>query len=79
MADKPRLVLHVGGHKTGTSSLQRFVRERREDVLSRGVHVPAFGPGPPGEEQGHVQFFRHVASARARSCGPASGTRTGRA
>ena len=64
MTGKPRLVLHVGAHKTGTSSLQRVLRLHREDAARLGVIAPAFGVDPFEQEQGHEQFVRDAASGR---------------
>lgn len=42
----PRVFLHVGLHKSGTTYLQNFWRKNREDLAAQGVHYPG-GPGEP--------------------------------
>lgn len=34
---EPRVVVHVGAHKTGTSLVQKYFRDRRRGFLARGV------------------------------------------
>jgi len=34
------LLLHVGTHKTGTSSIQAFMEGNRDRLLARGIHYP---------------------------------------
>ena len=64
MSRKPRLVLHVGGHKTGTSSLQYFLRRHREAARRLGVRFADFRADPDGAEKGHSQLARAAASGR---------------
>lgn len=40
---RPRLVLHIGAMKTGTTYLQNLLETNREALESRGWQVPAFG------------------------------------
>ena len=35
-----RLILHIGTHKTGTSSLQLFCRNNRKALLEHGIFYP---------------------------------------
>lgn len=35
-----RVLLHIGRHKTGTSSLQRFLFEKSERLHAEGIHYP---------------------------------------
>jgi hypothetical protein len=39
MTDQRRLFLHAGTHKTGTTSLQKLLFDRRRDIAARGVQV----------------------------------------
>jgi hypothetical protein len=39
MADQRRLFLHVGTHKTGTTSIQKLLFDRHRDIAARGVRV----------------------------------------
>ena len=40
----PRLILHVGAHKTGTSYLQSVFYQNRAVFERSGVYYPAIGP-----------------------------------
>lgn len=40
---KPTIVLHIGLHKTGTTSIQRFLHENYEALLRQGVLYPLAG------------------------------------
>ncbi|HEU4566763.1 MAG TPA: hypothetical protein VFR99_01945 [Marmoricola sp.] len=44
-AELPRVFLHVGLPKTGTTFLQRLLRENRDLLAAHGVQYPADGPG----------------------------------
>ena len=35
-----RTIIHIGQHKTGTTSIQHFLRQHREDLAGRGLYVP---------------------------------------
>ena len=41
-----KLILHIGRHKTGTSSLQRFLHINRDRLESLGVYYPVSGAAP---------------------------------
>jgi hypothetical protein len=34
---KPKLYLHIGTHKTGTTTIQRFLKEKAESLKSKGI------------------------------------------
>jgi hypothetical protein len=36
----PRTILHIGGEKTGTTTLQRYLFQNREELAKRGVFTP---------------------------------------
>ena len=38
-----KLIVHAGTEKTGTTSLQLFLDDHRDELLSRGVHYPETG------------------------------------
>jgi len=42
------LYLHIGTEKTGTTSIQEFLRRNREILLAQGVEYPIL-PGPPNQ------------------------------
>ena len=50
-----RYILHIGLHKTGTSSLQAYLSSRRQMLLEHGVDFPLVGRVPQGS-----QAHRHV-------------------
>lgn len=35
-----RTILHIGQHKTGTTSLQHYLKNNRETLLKKGLYVP---------------------------------------
>lgn len=37
------LILHIGRHKSGTTAIQHFLNDNRDELLRRGVHVPRAG------------------------------------
>ena len=37
--DKQKIVLHFGAHKTGTSLLQKFMRDRPDEVTKSGIYA----------------------------------------
>ena len=47
---RPRLILHAGTPKTGTTSVQWFMDEHRQELVERGVLYPALEPGDPGRK-----------------------------
>jgi hypothetical protein len=57
-SDKPRLILHVGTPKTGTSTLQHACYTSREGLASRNILYPTLGlhPNPP-KHQWIVQYL----------------------
>ena len=49
----PRICfLHIGTHKTGTTSIQRLLALNASKLLAMGVHVPSTGR-PPGSDGHH--------------------------
>jgi len=55
-----KLILHIGRHKTGTSSLQRFLHINRDRLESHGIYYPVSGATPLA----HHDIARHL-NARA--------------
>lgn len=35
-------VIHIGQHKTGTTSIQRYLEQNRDCLLQRGIYVPLY-------------------------------------
>ena len=42
---KPRLLLHIGSQKTGTTSIQQFLARNRSILSERGFYVPDYVGG----------------------------------
>lgn len=40
IADKPRLILHIGTEKTGTTFIQQFLSRNRRALAEQGIHTP---------------------------------------
>jgi hypothetical protein len=49
MKKKPRLIIHIGTHKTGSTSLQKTMRDARAELLQAGVLYPM-------ALRGHISF-----------------------
>lgn len=59
----PRYIIHIGLHKTGTSSIQGFLARNRLALLECGVDFPEMGRAPRGS-QAHryiAAYFRNQA------------------
>lgn len=54
---KPRLVLHIGTHKTGTTSIQSFLRDRSAELLAAGVCYPPTDREPWPNLPKHCSVF----------------------
>ncbi|TRL36879.1 hypothetical protein [Rhizobium straminoryzae] len=50
-AQQKTFFLHVGTHKTGTTSIQHFLYDHREDLDRQGIYIPK--AGRPPEYAGH--------------------------
>ena len=61
VTDRPKLVLHIGTHKTGTTTIQKFAAANRAELSALGLHypalIPSFGPRNPGHHH-----FAHALS-----------------
>lgn len=58
---RPRLVFHVGSHKTGTTAIQRTLSAMRDDLPRRGLIYPDPGPAFGAKRP----LFAHFAVIRA--------------
>jgi hypothetical protein len=67
---KPRLVLHAGTHKTGTTAIQDFAHTYRESLAENGFYYPNLNLALPGRFPGradgvfanaHHHFFHALA------------------
>ena len=59
---KPRIVIHIGSTKTGSTFLQHFLEKNRPELLRQGIWFPEVGlfwqPSRPHKQAGHSQFNR---------------------
>ncbi|MGH3474319.1 MAG: hypothetical protein ACRDOT_05320 [Aeromicrobium sp.] len=60
---RPRLVLHAGIHKTGTTSIQRMLKDSRDADRARGLFYPY--PEKLTRAMPHHRFAHGLASATA--------------
>jgi hypothetical protein len=60
---KPRLFMHVGTHKTGTTSIQVMLRENRKQIGAAGLKVIV---DPPGVGDGQITNCNSIAHAFIR-------------
>jgi len=58
---KPRLYLHAGMHKTGTSAIQKWAKANREVLENNGLHYPDYSPFAEMKINGHMQFTHSLA------------------
>lgn len=64
----PRLLLHLGATKTGSTAIQHFLDANRPALLRRGVWVPEFGlfaqAERPWKTAGHARFLHEATGGR---------------
>lgn len=56
---KPKLILHIGAPKCGSSTIQSFLSKNRDQLRSAGYLVPDEELGIHGEVSGHHVWFLH--------------------
>ncbi len=59
-----RVLLYVGAPKTGTTSVQAFLRDNRDALMARGVYSPMAGRGGIGQ---HIELPTIIPSRRRRT------------
>lgn len=59
----PKLILHAGTHKTGTTAIQTFAVNNRDALKSRGLLYPDYSPYKIALKDGHHQFAHSLAEA----------------
>lgn len=64
--DRPRLILHIGTHKTGTSALQQAFETQRQGLLDAGICYPATSRAPWPELPKHCSVYHAAASGDAQ-------------
>lgn len=61
-ASKPRIVIHIGATKTGSTFIQHMLEKNRPALLRQGVWFPEVGlfwqPTRPHKQAGHSEFAR---------------------
>ena len=64
-AGKPRIVLHIGASKTGSTYLQHLMERNRPELLRRGIWYPEVGlywqQRRPHKQAGHAGFIAAAA------------------
>ncbi|MBM5821213.1 MAG: hypothetical protein FJ082_01765 [Cyanobacteria bacterium K_Offshore_surface_m2_011] len=51
-----QLFLHIGDHKTGSTSIQAFLRQRASDLQAAGIYVPTAVTYSPQSGHHHLAF-----------------------
>ena len=82
MVNTPRILLHIGPHKTGTTSVQNWLQEAIPELAAAGIHYPqpeANGPGHAemawdlcgfeGRTRDTGRWLAAIAEAQALGCG----------
>jgi glycosyltransferase involved in cell wall biosynthesis len=58
---RPRLIIHLGATKTGSTALQHLLEDNRPALLRKGIWYPEVGlfwqPGRPHKQAGHAGFL----------------------
>lgn len=61
---KPRLIIHIGATKTGSTTIQHFLEKNRAALLRAGVYIPEVGlfwqETRPHKQAGHAQFVPEI-------------------
>lgn len=59
---RPRIIIHIGATKTGSTFIQHTLEMNRPTLLRQGVWVPEIGlywqPTRPHKQAGHAEFMR---------------------
>jgi hypothetical protein len=62
---QPRIILHAGTPKTGTTSLQHYLRSNREALLARGISYPLHGTDEEPGQPKHQWFVRGLVASNS--------------
>ena len=57
MNDKPKLILHIGTHKTATSTLQAIMEQNRAALIGQGFYYPATNRLPHPNLPKHTSLY----------------------
>lgn len=60
----PKVFLHIGMYKTGTSAFQVFMRDHRDWLARHGIFVPSVGQAPGGAHHAVVRAISGLPSGR---------------
>ena len=55
-----KIVIHIGRHKTGTSSIQRFLKDNKEKLSEHGIHYPTDNIGHKLAHHSFAQLFSSI-------------------
>lgn len=62
---RPRLHLHAGTHKTGTTAIQRFAAENRAELQKNGLLYPTYTNRFRTPNESHLALFHAIAGERS--------------
>lgn len=62
--NKPKLLIHIGGSKTGSSAIQSFLRKNHRLLASRGVVVPSSTLAQEDIKGHHVWLFQNLLASQ---------------
>ena len=65
----PKLILHIGTHKTGTTSVQRFLAANREQLRAQGLYYPSTDVGGRFTDQYAHHLIAHAIANTGESLG----------
>ncbi|WP_052701039.1 glycosyltransferase [Loktanella sp. S4079] len=67
---KPKLLIHIGSTKTGSTFIQHFLEQNRAALLRAGIYVPEVGlfwqQTRPHKQAGHAQFVPEAVLKKSR-------------
>lgn len=64
---RPRLTIHAGANKTGTSAIQNFLRQNSEELRGIGIIVPDSNLEPGRHVEGHQVWYFDQRKERPRA------------
>jgi hypothetical protein len=67
--EKPRLFLHAGTHKTGTTAIQAFAAKNRNILKKQGLLYPLYDNKPKPNDS-HLALFHAIAGQKNRRVKP---------
>ncbi len=67
---KPRLIIHIGSTKTGSTFIQHFLEKNRAALLRGGLYVPEVGlfwqQTRPHKQAGHADFVAEAVQGKSK-------------